>query len=60
MSIEGKIDMVVDIWIEKGSLQPSHKNKKYNEILQKVLDSTLTEKDLDTFIEGHNSGKYKR
>lgn len=64
MSIEGKIDRAVDIWIEKGSLPatPSAKNKKYNEILGKILDPlcSWSEKDLDVFIEGHESGKYSK
>lgn len=64
MSIEGKIDKVVDIWIETGSLSAttSAKNKKYNEILNRILDpkDLWTEKDLDVFIEGHESGRYAK
>lgn len=52
MSIEAKIDRVVDIWIEQGSLSatPTAKNRKYNEILEKITATTYTEEDLDKFI----------
>ena len=62
MSIEGKIDRVVDIWIEKGSLSasPFAKNKKYNEILEKVLQGTYKEEDLDKFISLHDDSKHSK
>ena len=64
MSIEAKIDRVVDIWIETGSLPAtsSAKNKKFNEILNNILDPKhlWQEKDLDIFIERHESGFYKK
>lgn len=62
MSIEAKIDRVVDIWIEKGSLRGSAKEKsvKFNEIYDKVQSGALAEHDLDVFIDGWqpNIGKY--
>ena len=61
LSVHAKIDRVVEIWIEKGSLSPTAKKKsdKYNEILEKVLDGTYSVEDLDKFIHGHESGEYK-
>lgn len=60
MSIESKIAQCVEIWIGTGSLPatPSSRNKKYNEILEKVLNGLFCEADLDQFIKGHEEGKY--
>ena len=60
MSIEAKIDKVVDIWVARGSLSAtaSAKNKKFNEILEKCLSGMYTEADLDLFIDRSESGFY--
>lgn len=61
MSIESKIDKVLDIWVAKGSLAPtpSSRNKKFNEIMEKVLCGTYKESDLDLFIERSITGFYE-
>ena len=61
MSIEQKIEICVDIWVDKGSLPDTEakRNQKYNEILEKILSKEWKEIYLDTFIRGHTEGLYK-
>lgn len=58
-SLEQKINLCVDIWIEKKSITAKKRKSKFNEISDKIKSGVYTEKDLDIFIEGWNKGKYK-
>lgn len=61
MSIEAKIDEVLDILVARGSLSATSnaRNKKYNEIMEKLLNGLYKESDLDLFIDRTKSGFYE-
>lgn len=60
-SLESKIEKVVEIWVDKGSLSATAraKNEKYDEIMVKVLEGLYTEEDIDLFIHRSISGYYE-
>lgn len=59
ISITDKVRKCVEIWVEKQSIPEGKFEKKYDEILEKVLSGVYKEGDLDKFIDGHMSGRYK-
>lgn len=52
INIQQKIDKVVDIWVEEGSLVDTKtaRNRKYDDINEKILNGLYVEEDLDKFI----------
>lgn len=52
INIQQKIDKVVDIWVEEGSLVDTKiaRNRKYDDINEKMLNGLYVEEDLDKFI----------
>lgn len=59
-SLEQKINLCVDIWIEKKSIPANKRKAKFAEINDKLKTGVYTEKDLDIFIDGWKNGKYDK